>query len=294
MTRPNIGHGSSGAATRAVGQRVGEPMGLLKEMPALALDQAQLAHWGQVWLGTAGSPTKPKKKGDAPVPKMKAANCFDKKQGMDFGMVFDSAYGAALAEMLGNSVAKPLDNSLLPPAPDVVEVGKTRVVGGIRPQNYDAAYRPDGPRVVYDSKTLNDASSIRKNWQNMINDLATEASTVHTRFPYCIVNFIIALPRPALQHAQEQALIRTLERLGSRDDELDQHHLAEAISLVIWNPEDGSIDQQSPPTSSGLRLETMHERIYSAYQDRYRNLPPHEIEEATDAAEPNDDGSGVI
>ena len=142
---------------------------------------------------------------------------------------------------------KPHDNSLLPPHKDCVEVGKVRIVGGIRPQNYDAAYRPHGPRVVYDSKTLNDQKSIAKNWQNMVNDLATEASTVHTRFPYCLVCFIVALPRPALQRPQEQALIRTLERLGSREDELDQPHLAEAIALVIWDPDNGGIDPTWPP-----------------------------------------------
>jgi len=45
-------------------------------------------------------------------------------------------------------------------------------------------YRPDGLRFAFDSKTLNDKKSIGKNWQNMINDLATEATTVHSRFPY--------------------------------------------------------------------------------------------------------------
>lgn len=269
-------------------------MGQLKNMPAITLDTESLKQWGDVWLGTAGSPKKPKKKADPIVPKVKSADRFDKKQGMDFGVVFDSAFGEALSNMLGNTVVKPVDNALLPPFPDVVEVGKTRIVGGIRPQNYDAAYRPDGPRVVYDSKTLNDASSIRKNWQNMINDLATEASTVHTRFPYCIVCFVVALPRPALKFAQEQALIRTLDRLGSREDELDQHHLAEAIALVIWNPEDGTIDKNSPPMTSRLRIETMHERIYEAYRDRYRNLPPHEAEEVAEAESDEGDGSGII
>lgn len=270
-------------------------MGILKEMPKIAFDQTLLKAWGTKWLGT--DPSEPKAKKGKAIAALKPTkpNCFDKKQGMDFGVVFDDAFGHALSTMLGNKVAKPNDNSLLPPAPDVVEVGKTRIVGGIRPQNYDAAYRPDGPRIVYDSTTLNDAESIRKNWQNMINDLATEASTVHTRFPYCIVCFIVALPRPALLGPQEQALIRTLDRLGSREDELDQHHLAEAISLVIWNPEDGTIDMKSPPPESRLRLETMNERIYQAYVDRYRNLPPHEIEEAEDAdAEPADDGTGIV
>ena len=118
-----------------------------------------LAPWGSKWLGTEGSSG------------AKSPNCFDKKQGMEFGHVFDDAFGSALAAMLGNvPVERPNANALTPARPDCVEVGTTRVIGGIRPQNYDAAYRPDGPRVVFDSKTLNDERSIRKNWQNMIND----------------------------------------------------------------------------------------------------------------------------
>lgn len=251
-------------------------------MPPLQVDAATLLDWGQIWRGNVGTTTA------AGVPRVKAVNSFDKKQGMDFGMVFDTAFANALAAMLGDiPVVDPVNDSLLPPPqfPNSVEKGKTRIVGGIRPQNYDAAYRPDGPRVVYDSKSLNEGSSIRKNWQNMINDLATEASTVHTRFPYCIVAFIIALPRPALQPAQERALIRTLERLGSREDELDQHHLAEAIAMCVWDPDTGLIDPNVPPRDSPLRIEAMPERIYPAYLDRYKNLPPHEAEEERDAVE---------
>lgn len=258
-------------------------------MPKIAIDPALLQQWGGLWRGTVGTPTA------AGAAKAKLADRFDKKQGMDFGYVFDAAFGKALAEMLGNvGVMKPEDNSLLPPHKDCVEVGKVRIVGGIRPQNYDAAYRPDGPRVVYDSKTLNDRKSIAKNWQNMVNDLATEASTVHTRFPYCLVCFIVVLPRPALAKPQEQAMIRTLERLGSRDDELDQPHLAEAISMVIWDPDTGAIDPNFPAPDSILRLEKMSERIAPRYLDRYKNLPPHEAMEAAEEAESEDDGSGVV
>lgn len=256
---------------------------VIKPMPAITIDGASLQTWGRVWLGRVGSGSKGK-------PKTKSANSFDRKQGMDFGLAFDKAFASALAEMLGGiPVQAPENNALLPPHPNCVELGKTRVVGGIRPQNYDAAYRPDGPRIVYDSKTLNDRKSIGKNWQNMVNDLATEATTVHTRFPYCIVCFIVILPRPALQLAQERAIIRTLERLGSRGDELDQHHLAEAISLVVWEPDTGAINSAVPENGSILRLDTMHERIYPAYVDRYKNLPPHEAEELEEASDASDD-----
>ena len=264
-------------------------MAALRPMPPIVVDPQLLKDWGTIWRGLNGSTNA------AGTAKAKLADRFDKKQGMDFGYVFDAAFGKALAEMLGGiAVHKPDDNSLLPPHKDCVEVGKVRIVGGIRPQNYDAAYRPDGPRIVYDSKTLNDRKSIAKNWQNMINDLATEASTVHTRFPYCLVCFLIVLPRPALAKPQEQAIIRTLERLGSRDDELDQPHLAEAISMVIWDPDTGNIDPNFPPPDSILRLEKMPERITPRYLDRYKNLPPHEVMETKEEEEPEEDGSGVV
>ena len=177
--------------------------------------------------------------------------------------------------MLGDvDVVKPAGSALTPSQPDCVEVGSARVIGGIRPQNYDVAYRPDGPRIVFDSKTLNDEDSIRKNWQNMINDLASEAATVHTRFPYCIVAFIVALPLPAVPERQRLAIATTLNRLGSRRDELDQHHLAEAIALVIWDPSTGEVSCPDEHTQ-GISLEAMRARLESCYLDRYRHLPPH-------------------
>ena len=245
-------------------------MAELQEMPSLRIPQTILAEWGAKWSGSEGSPD------SVGAPTRKKPNRFDKKQGMEFGRIFDQAFGEALAGMLGGvPVVTPNANALTPTKPDCVEVGTTRVIGGIRPQNYDVAYRPDGPRVVFDSKTLNDAGSIRKNWQNMINDLASEAATVHTRFPFCIVAFIVVLPLPALFAAQRRAIISTLERLGSRKDELDQHHLAEAISLVLWKPEDGGMDETLQDEAPSIHLRAMSERIHAAYADRYQHLPPH-------------------
>lgn len=242
----------------------------LQEMPQIHVPQATLAQWGEIWLDTSGSA------GADSIPKQKNPNSFDKKQGMEFGRIFDNAFGVALADMLGGiPVIRPNANALIPADPDCVEVGTARMIGGIRPQNYDVAYRPDGPRVVFDSKTLNDASSIRKNWQNMINDLASEAATVHIRFPFCIVAFIVAMPAPAVRSPQLRAIFSTLERLGSRRDELDQHHLAEAISLVLWDPSNGEFDAGIPERGSPLHLHEMSKRIETAYMDRYQHLPPH-------------------
>jgi hypothetical protein len=288
-------------------------MAALRDMPKVELDQAALKAWGSTWLAVVASVPKekpkakrPAKKGEAAAPapdpaeiipdeipletKTKKPNSFDRKQSMDFGYQFDHAFAKSVATMLGDiPILMVNSDNLLPPQADCMEVGKTRIVGGIRPQNYDAAYRPDGPRIVYDSKTLNERKSIGKNWQNMINDLSTEATTVHTRFPMCIVAFIVAVPRPALDAAQERDLIRTLQRLGTRSGELDQTHLAEAIALVVWNPEDGSVSQNVPPKETNLRLEDMHKRVNAAYLARYANLPPHQ-ETAVEGGESDEDG----
>lgn len=243
---------------------------------------------------------------------------FNKKQGMDFGVDFDRAVGAALADMLGdipivdhvdyqtekkaleeaNRAARKAakaggaklpaaakialkslawtEHELLPPSPNCVEVGPARIIGGIRPQNFDVVYRPDGPRIAYDSKSLNDTKSIQKNWQNMVNDLGTEATTVHVRFPYAIVAFIVAVPKQAIRPSQLTDIVRTLERLATRVDVDHPAHLAEAISFVVWDVETGQVDESGLSDTSCLRLSNFMQTIHERYVERYKGLPPHE------------------
>ncbi|HCK65292.1 MAG TPA: hypothetical protein DHW49_03425 [Anaerolineae bacterium] len=247
-------------------------------MPAINISEEELKRWGKLWLSDE-NPENEKKKDKAPF-------SFDRQQSVRFASFIDLAVGQALATALGGiPVVKPNSKSLLPEKIDCIEVGAVRVIGGVRPQNYDVAYRPDGPRIVFDSKTLNEEKSVGKNWQNMINDLATEATTIHTRFPYAIVAFIVVVPKPALGAKQEFDIIRTLERLGSRKDVLDQAHLAEAISLIIWNPETGEIDKNIPNLNSPLRIETFSDTLFPHYLDRYKGLPPHSEEDSDEEEE---------
>lgn len=110
----------------------------------------------------------------------------------------------------------------------------------------------------------------------MINDLGTEATTVHTRFPYGVVGFIVAVPRPCLSSPQKEALTQTLERLTLRKSPLDSSHKAEAISLVVWNPETGQVETDWPAPESPLRIENFAEYLSMAYVERYKGLPPHD------------------
>jgi len=178
--------------------------------------------------------------------------------------------------MLGGvPVSHQSSDSLIPPLRDCVEVGEIRTIGGVRPQNFDVVYRPDGVRFAFDAKTLNDVESVRKNWQNMVNDLATEATTIHSRFPYAIVAFLVAIPSPCLLLAQRTAMIETLERLARRVSVNDPVYQAEAICLVLWDPANGSILPDIPEPSSPLRIEAFSSQVETPYVNRYKGLPPH-------------------
>jgi hypothetical protein len=231
----------------------------LTAMPRIAIDRAELKAFGEVWTANGGA------LGRTPP-----------HSSLDLGRLFDRRVADALAVMLGGiPVITPHDDDLVPQESNCVECGNIRVIGGVRPQNFDVGYRPDGVRFAFDSKTLNDAKSVGKNWQNMINDLATEATTVHTRFPYAVVAFMVVIPVPCLTGSARAGMIGTLERLGRRAGVEDLYHMAEAISLVLWNPATGEFDTDTPDMTSPLRIEKFSEQVELAYISRYKGLPPH-------------------
>ena len=238
-------------------------MARLQPMQPIAVEQGDLARFGETWRNNGGrlSRTPP-------------------QSSSQLGSLFDTAVGASLAVMLGGiPVVRPTSTALTASVADCVEVGPVRIIGGVRPQNFDVGYRPDGVRFAFDSKTLNDTDSLRKNWQNMINDLATEATTVHSRFPHAVVGFMVIIPTPCLIEPQKSAMIETLERLARRSSVEDPDYMAEAISLVIWNPDDGRIEEDVPPLTSPLRLEKFTSQIEATYVSRYKGLPPHAVAE---------------
>lgn len=232
-------------------------------MPAVSVARGDLAAFGAKWRDNGGrlSRTPP-------------------QSSSQLGSLFDAAVGSALARMLGSiPVARPAATALTVPVADCVEVGPVRIIGGVRPQNFDVGYRPDGVRFAFDSKTLNDIDSLRKNWQNMINDLATEATTVHSRFPHAVVAFMVIIPTPCFAEPQRSAMTETLERLARRVGVEAPDYMAETISLVVWNPDDGAVEANLPNPSSPLRLEKFSAQVEAAYVSRYKGLPPHAVAE---------------
>jgi hypothetical protein len=234
-------------------------MANIQPMPPFNISIADLAVLGRHWdARTVGLP---------------------KAHGEKVGALCDQTVGRCLSAMLGGIPIVPPKSAkaLLPPQPDCVEVGPTRVIGGIRPQNFDVAYRPDGIRFAYDSKTLNTRDSVGKNYQNMTNDLGTEAATVHTRFPSAIVAFIVAIPIPCLGNHRKN-LAWVLTQLSGRKLPGDDAHKAEAIGLLLWDPATGALDPDWPARDSILRIERFSEQIESCYAVRFAGVPPHNVD----------------
>jgi hypothetical protein len=237
-------------------------MAKLQKMPPILVSQTELASFGATWRNKGGSLSRTPPHSSSLL-----------------GNLFDAAVGNALAVMLGGIPVVRPSSTALAVANDCVEVGPVRIIGGVRPQNFDVGYRPDGVRLAFDSKTLNDLASVKKNWQNMINDLATEATTVHSRFPHALVAFMVIVPTPCLVEPQRSAMIETLERLARRVSVEDPDYMAEVISLVLWNPDDGSIDESFPAPASTLRIGRFSSTIEAVYVNRYKGLPPHAVAE---------------
>lgn len=110
----------------------------------------------------------------------------------------------------------------------------------------------------------------------MINDLGAEAMTIHTRFPYAVVAFVVAIPDPCLSGQMRDRYTGMLDRLLGRDSPIDVAHKAEAVSLVLWDPTTGNLNPDWPRKNSLLRLENFSDQVQTQYQARYDGMAPHD------------------
>ena len=96
-------------------------------MPAVTVEQAELTRFGETWRNNGG--------GLSRTPPQSSSQ---------LGNLFDAAVGASLVMMLGGiPIVRPASTALTASVADCVEVGPVRIIGGVRPQNFDVGYRPE-------------------------------------------------------------------------------------------------------------------------------------------------------
>lgn len=242
----------------------------LRSMPPINLGKV-LPPYGKEWL-----------KGGGKLPGKKATGY---NSAAALGNEIDQVFAHALARFLGDVDIHQAPRgrgsgvALHPPAPDCVEFGDVTIAGGARTQRFDVAYRPDGARIAFDNKTLNGEDSMGKNWNNMVNDLVAEATTVHHRFPDSVVAFFILVPEPVLAKGNRlEESSRSIARIGGRvQAQVENLHLAEAICLAAWDPATGIISKTKPDpaTFAMIRIENFASTLEERYRERFKFAPPH-------------------
>ncbi len=186
---------------------------------------------------------------------------------------------------LSNALAQVtlLDVRARGPALAVAHVGEHDVGGGLRTVKADVSEMTpiDGLTLAVELKPVHLAVG-RAIW-NRFGDLRTFAVNVHLKFPFAVLGGVMSVPlaervrsnddaswKPTA-HLIERAVNRFV-RAGGRQTEADAAHLLEAIGVVVFDHETGTIDRDLPPPGSGLRWEELVDALASAYDARFATI----------------------
>jgi hypothetical protein len=135
-------------------------------------------------------------------------------------------------------------------------------------------HRLDGLRLAVEIKPVNLAVG-RAIW-NRFGDVRTFAVNLHLKFPFCVIGGVLVVPvfevtdggRRDTRGLIDRAVQRFI-RAGGRRTEGDAAHLLEGISVVVYDPDTGSLVADSPPVGSGLRWDEFVNMLSAAYEARF-------------------------
>jgi hypothetical protein len=182
---------------------------------------------------------------------------------------------------LSNGLARVLaaDLQQLNPRIRKVFAGERDVSGALRIARADVSesHPLDGLRLAVEIKPVNLAVG-RAIW-NRFGDIRTFAVNLHLKFPFAVIGGVLVVPifevkkdgtrkntRPLIARA-----IQRFIRAGGRRTEGDAAHLLEAICVLIYDPDTGTVASDSPPMGSGLRWEEFINALSTAYEARFES-----------------------
>jgi hypothetical protein len=184
--------------------------------------------------------------------------------------------------------------------------GELDVAGALRSARADVseAHPLDGLRLAVEIKPINLAVG-RAIW-NRFGDVQVFAVNIHLKFPFAVVGGVLALPtwewRRASGEREEpldtpleldlglgsdasrdggcdpgrvdtrpliERLVRRLRSTRRRETEADAPHLLEAVAVLVYDPDTGTVDPDLPPAGCGLRWEEFVEAMADRYDLRF-------------------------
>lgn len=163
---------------------------------------------------------------------------------------------------------------------DRAVAGERDVGGGLRSVKADVSETSEvhGLTLAVEIKPVHLAVG-RAIW-NRFGDVRTFAVNIHLKFPFAVVGGILTLPTTeraksgadtdwkSTTHLVSRAVARFM-RAGGRETEGDAPHLLEAIAVVAFDRESGTIEPDLPPLGSGLRWPEFIGKIAEAYDARF-------------------------
>lgn len=110
-------------------------------------------------------------------------------------------------------------------------------LGAVRVQEVDVwLTNPEAGLVLaVDPKHFQSADSLKKNWQNGLNDLIAFATNMHERFPLCAVGGIISFPEWAAAPQSLKQMRSICARAIPREKPLNAYGKFEGFALAIYD-----------------------------------------------------------
>jgi len=160
-----------------------------------------------------------------------------------------------------------------------------------------------GLRLAVEIKPVNLAVG-RAIW-NRFGDIRAFAVNIHLKFPFAVVGGILAIPTWEWPHNHSaeplapedldsdedlgdlepaetsdttdkisttsivKRLVRRLQRTRRRETEADAPHLLEAVAVIVYNPDTGTLDPNLPPPGHGLRWDEFCDTLAETYDSRF-------------------------
>lgn len=175
-------------------------------------------------------------------------------------------------------------------------VGERNVAGALRTVQADVSeFHPlDGLRLAIEIKPVNLAIG-RAIW-NRFGDIRTFAVNLHLKFPFAVIGGILVIPTYEISEGEKRPtahlITRAVSRLvrsGGRRNEADAAHLLEAVAVIVYDPDAGTLHHDLPPKGSGLRWDEFINAMAIAYDNRFGEGVGSSVAEAEDETASSDE-----
>jgi len=173
-----------------------------------------------------------------------------------------------LSSLLAHAIGREIREAL--PDADLV-VGHRYFGGEIRRHHLDnfVANEHYGLQMGIDVKGLNNASSVRKNWNNRVGDFHELATNHHGHAPKAVLGGVLCVPFEGVPASVLKNLEKSMANLTGRRVVANAHNLLEVAALIVISKKDRKILTEIPDPNGPLRVEKFATALADVFNSRW-------------------------